>query len=133
MRVMVIPEDPTLDQYILGPVIQSAIEEAGLTGSVEILKDPHLKGASQALDPGMIRRIIGENRMMRLFILVVDRDCDRRNHEAKLKAICSEHPNLIGCLAVQEVEVWMLSLYLATIGKSIHEVRSECDPKETFA
>jgi hypothetical protein len=133
MKVMVIPEDPTLDQFIIKPVVECALVDAGVTGSVEVLYDPCLRGSSEALDPKVIGQIIADNRMIRLFILVIDLDCNRKNHETKLAALCSPYPNLIGCLAVQEVEAWMLALHLQGIGISLDTLRNECDPKETYA
>jgi hypothetical protein len=41
-RVLVIPEDPTHDQYILKPVVEAMFRSLGKPNArVEVLKDPH--------------------------------------------------------------------------------------------
>lgn len=72
--------------------------------------------------------------MTDLFLLIVDRDCNRENHAARAQARDSEHhARLLACLAVQELEVWLLALYRTELGVRWPEVREECDPKERFA
>ena len=73
MRVLVIPEDPTLDQYILKPIIERVLAEAGGTGRVEVLQNPRMRGATHALNAGIVREIIEDNSMIDLFVLAVDR------------------------------------------------------------
>ncbi len=46
----------------------------------------------------------------------------------------AEHPGrLLACLAVEEVEVWMLALHRDALGGRWPEVRADCDPKERYA
>src|SRR5690349_5555638 len=72
--------------------------------------------------------------MQDLFLLIVDRDCDREGHVAKAAARQREHEGkLIACLAIQEVEVWLLALYKDDLDCTFTEVRKECDPKERWA
>lgn len=133
MRVLVIPEDPTLDQYVVKPIIERIFLDLGRTARVDILNDPHISGAAQALDPALISEIIGDNAMIDLFLLVVDRDCDRMGHEAKTRARESEHPGkLIAALAWQEIEVWALALHRQMLPDRWPRIRTECDPKERY-
>jgi len=136
MKVLVIPEDQQLDRFLLKPVLERLFQELGKPARIEILPEPQLRGDDQALDQKLLAQIVADNRaMVDLFLLVVDRDCDRKNHVARAAARESEHRDLlIACLAVEEVETWMLALYeTEEIGASWNDVRRHCDPKEQFA
>jgi len=133
-RVMIIPEDPTLDKHILKPIIERLFDDLGYgSAQVYVLEDPHMGGVEQALDAETIAGIVQDRPMFQLFLLLVDRDC--MEHRASLIAQReAAHPSkLIACLAVQEVEVWMLALHREALGSGWAEVRSECHPKERYA
>ncbi len=134
MKVLIIPEDPTLDAHILSPIIERLFEELGRTARIEVLQDPHLEGIDQALKPEMVKRIVDENPMVELFLLIVDRDCNRFQNEARAAAREQDHPGrLLACVAFEEVEVWMLALHREALGERWGAIRSECDPKELYA
>lgn len=134
MKVLVIPEDQTHDAYIIKPIVEAICADLGRKAKVDVLPEPRLRGTSEALDPALIRRIVDGNPMVDLFILAVDRDCDRDKNEARAAARASEHPGkLIACVAVQEVEVWMLALHTDKLTTPFSEIRRHCDPKEPFA
>ena len=63
MKVLVIPEDHTYDQYILKPVIQKIFADLGRTPKVEVLPDS-LGGVDQALDRDIIAGIVAEYRVL---------------------------------------------------------------------
>lgn len=133
MRVLIIPEDPTLDSHILKPVVERIFEDLGQAARIEVLRDPHLQGVSQALDPDEVAEIVADNRMIDLFLLMVDRDCNRLKNEERASARQLEHPDrLIAAVAWQEVEVWALALHRDRLETPWTEVRAECDPKERF-
>lgn len=133
MRVLIIPEDPTLDQYVLKPVVERIFADLGRPARVEVLRDPHLSGVDQALDEGMVAGIVEDNRMIDLFLLMVDRDCDRMNNTARSGARRQEHAErIVVGLAWQEVEVWPLAIHRAEVLTPFREVRAHCDPKEAF-
>lgn len=133
MRVLIIPEDPTLDQHILKPIVEKVFDDLERTHRVEVLRDPHLSSASQALNQQVVEQIVRDNPMIDVFILAVDRDCDRDTHTAKLAARVKEHPTkLVGVLAIEEVEVWALALNRKDLDVGLAKVRAECDPKERF-
>jgi hypothetical protein len=71
-------------------------------------RNPRLRSVNQALDSSIVRHIVGTYSMIDLFLLTVDRDADE--HRAKrAHTLETEHPGrLFACLAVDEVEVWML-------------------------
>jgi hypothetical protein len=69
-----------------------------------------------------------------LFVLVVDRDCNRQGNETKAAArVAEQGGKLVACVAVQEIEVWLLALYKEELDASFSEVRKDCDPKERWA
>jgi hypothetical protein len=134
LKVLIIPEDQELDRYIAQPVVEALFDDLGRTARIAVISEPRLRGASQALDREMIARIIEENPMEDLFLLVVDRDCDREGNVAKAHARQAEHADkLIACLAVHEIEVWMLALHKESLSLSMADVRAHCDPKEEWA
>ncbi len=133
MKVLVIPEDQELDRFIVKPVFESMFEDLGIKARIDVLPEPRLRGASDALDKQTIDSIVADNPMEDLFILVVDRDCNRERNEEKAFQRQKEHAShLLTCLAVQEIEVWLLALYPENL-PSWAGVRTECDPKERWA
>lgn len=133
MKVLVVPEDPTYDQYILKPIVEQLCGDIGVPARVDVLRDPHLRGVDQALDPSILAGIVLDNPMIDLFLVMIDRDGNRRGNEAKAQARATEHRNLVVCLAIEEVEVWMLALHRDKLEEPWTEVRAEHDPKERFA
>jgi hypothetical protein len=134
VKVLIFPEDPSLDKFILKPIVERIFQDLGRTVRVDVLEEPHLAGITQALDSAIIAEVLRDNPMTALFLLIVDRDCNRFKNMEKALAREAEHGDcLIACLAVEEVEVWMLALHRDVIGAGWSEVRGECDPKERFA
>lgn len=134
MKVLIIPEDQTHDGFILQPIVEAIFESLAIPARVGVLPEPRLRGASYALDAEIIRSIVADNPMVELFLLLVDRDCDRQRHVDKAAARVAEHEGrLLACLAKQEVEVWMLALHRGQLSASWAEIRAHCDPKEAYA
>ncbi|HLL04655.1 MAG TPA: hypothetical protein VK539_28985 [Myxococcaceae bacterium] len=132
MKVLVIPEDPTLDQYILKPIVERLFTDWGKSPRIQILSKPRLRGVSQALDASILADIVATYPMVDLFLVMVDRDGDLRRPE-RVKMLESAFPQLLSCLAIEEVEVWMLALHRETLAASWHDIRAEHHPKERFA
>ena len=42
MRVLIIPEDPTLDRHVLQPIIEGVFDDLKRPARVDVLNDPHL-------------------------------------------------------------------------------------------
>jgi hypothetical protein len=134
VKVLVIPEDQELDRYVVKPVVEALFDDLGIRARVDVLPEPRLRGASEALNSAVVAEIVADNPVEDLFLLLVDRDCDRQGNAAKAAARQSEHADrMIACLAVQEVEVWMLALHKDDLDVTLGELRKECDPKERFA
>jgi hypothetical protein len=134
VKVLVIPEDPTLDQHILKPIVEALLRDLGRKARVDVLQDPHLSGVEEALSQEVIEGIVAENPMVDLFLLMVDRDCNRMRNVERAADREAGHPGrLVACLAVEEVEVWMLALHRDALGERWSAIRSDCDPKERYA
>lgn len=133
MKVLLILEDPTLDQFIVKPIVERLFEVLRRTAQVYVLTDPHLSGTGDALDGAVLQAIVEDNPMIDLFLLVVDRDCDRGGNSTKLAAREQEiGSKLIGTLALEEVETWMLACQPRPT-PAWRAIRAECDPKERYA
>jgi hypothetical protein len=130
---MIIPEDPVLDQYVLKPIVERMFEHLGRRARVQVLTSPRLQGVEQALDRGVLARVVSQYPMYDAFLLMVDRDAvESRVALASLRE--SEHPGrLFACLAIEEVEVWMLALHRERLGVPWRDVRADRDPKERYA
>lgn len=132
MKVLIIPEDPTLDGFILQPVMERLFIALDRQARIEVLRDPHIRGIDQALNEGIVSTIIEMNPMIDIFCIIVDRDCDRKNNTARAGRLEGRQPGrLVACVAVQEVEVWMLALF--SHDTPWQTIRAECDPKEMYA
>jgi hypothetical protein len=133
VKVLVIPEDPVLDQYILKPVVERLFTDLGITARVNVLWNPRLRSVNQALDALVVRAIVDTYSMTDLFLLIVDRDADaHRPERARMRE--AEHPGrLLACLAIEELEIWMLALHRHLLPSPWTEIRRERDPKERFA
>lgn len=109
-------------------------QAVGRPARVEVLSDPHLRGAQQALNRDTLQAVIDDNPMIDLFLLVVDRDCDREGNVGRVAEREREFAGrLLGCVAIEEVEVWMLGLWeQKNLPASWKEIRAHCDPKETY-
>ena len=135
LQVLVLSEDPTLDQHILKPIVEKLFDDLGRRARVVVHEPPRgrSRGVDKALDRQNLESIFEDFPFVRLFILLVDRDC-HPTRTAAVEAIVQEHADrLVACLAVEEVEVWMLALHRADLGAPWTEVRKECHPKERFA
>lgn len=134
MKVMVIPEDPVLDQYILKPVVERIFADIGKQARVQVLANPRLRGVNQALDAAIVAHIVAMYPMVDLFLILIDRDGETEGRPVELRRREQEYPaRLLGCLAIEEIEVWMLALHRERLDASWQDVRAERDPKERFA
>jgi len=116
LRVLVIPEHFSQDQYILKPIVQALLAAVGRSqAKVQVCQDPLLGGVEQAMRWERINEIIDIYPLVDLFLLIVDRDGeeDRRDQLRKIErqaaAILSAGRCLLAAHAWQEVEVWALA------------------------
>jgi hypothetical protein len=133
VKVLIIPEDPSLDQYILKPIVERLFADLGKTPRVTVLLNPRLRGVAQALNSEILADIVATYPMNDLFLVLVDRDGDEMR-TAIASARESAHPNrLFVCLAIEEIEVWMLAIHSDTLEIGWGEIRAEIHPKERIA
>jgi hypothetical protein len=132
---MIIPEEPALDQFILKPVVEAIFNEVNRMASIKVLQNPRLRSVEQALEPAQLISIINSYPQEDLFLLLVDRDCDQ-NRINRIKARELEAENVgklvIGCLAIEEVEMWAFAIYQGELPAPWQEMRQECDPKKVY-
>jgi hypothetical protein len=134
VRVLVIPEDPVKDRYILKPLVEQLFADLGRPQArVEVLENPRLRGVSEALSQQVLADIVDgpRNGMIDLFLVLIDRDGDRPGVAIERER---EHPKRLHvCLAIEEIEVWMLALHRDRVAAPWSTVRAEPHPKEAFA
>ena len=139
MRVMIIPEDFTYDQYVLKPLIQAMLNYLGKPrAKVAVCQDPQLGGVDQATNWEQIQDIIEQYGMIDLFLLCVDRDgkSGRRNKldelEEQARRILPLQKRFFAENAWQETEVWVLAGHDLPKEWNWREIRNERDPKEHY-
>jgi len=132
VKVLVITEDPTLDQYILKPIVERILADLGKTARVQVLTNPRLQGIAQALNPDIIADVVRTYPMVDLFLVMVDRDGNPRR-QSQATTLEGRQPHLFVCLAIEELEVWMLAAHRDTLSAAWSEIRQEPHPKERFA
>jgi hypothetical protein len=140
MKVLVIPEDFRLDQYLLAPIVRRMLIEVGRsTAKVEVCRDPLLRGVYEALKWDRIRPLIDMYPMVDLFLLVVDRDGEpgRRQALDRLERSANDHlrgrRTFFAENAWQELEVWGLAGQSELPGNPRWaDVRAERDAKERY-
>lgn len=141
INALVIPEDFRKDQFILKPVVERMLVHFGVRARVQVCMDPLLGGVGEALKWNRIEAILNRYRgMVRLFLLIVDRDCDpnRRTSLDTLEARACEtftgsDRTLLAENAWQELEVWVVAGATDLPNDwPWSEVRADCDPKERF-
>ncbi|MBP6632193.1 MAG: hypothetical protein KA297_22425 [Kofleriaceae bacterium] len=133
MNVLVVPEDQVNDRYIVVPVLKALFADLGKQPRITVLPEPRLRGAAQALNERLIRQIIDDNPHQDLFLIIVDGDCDPTRRTQAMARVSEHNGKVLACVAIEEVEVWMLALYKDQLGARWPEVRSHCNPKEAWA
>ena len=135
-RILIVLEDPTLDEHVVRPIVQKICQDIGqLSVRVDVLRDPWMHGVEQALDRDKWQVIVTKYPMIDLFLLVIDRDCEvaRDQRLGKLRDLVEgDRARFVGSLAIEEVEVWLLAYFARDLGIKWEAVRAECHPKERF-
>ncbi len=132
-KVLVIPEDPTNNGYILKPLVEAILADAGKPNAkVQMLTSPRLNGYDDA-----IKAIRGELSdrygFWDLWLFIPDAD---RATPASMSALESElaakQINLLCCAAQPEVEIYACVAYRAELDAPWPEVRASGSLKEIF-
>jgi len=127
--VLVIPEDPTHNGYILKPLVERMMRELGKPQArVKVLENPNLNGYDDA------RRAITEDlpltwRHFDLWLFMPDADRARNlaglEKELETQGVC-----LRCCAAKPEVEAWLLAGHRAKLQLDWKHVREHARLKE---
>ena len=129
LQVLVIPEDPTYNGYILRPIVERMLAELGKPNArITVLTSPKLNGYADA-----VRRIqsdlIDSYRHIKLWLFLPD--ADRASHlEALENKLHEQGIDLFCCAAQPEVEAWLLAGYRDKLHLSWSDVRQHTRLKE---
>jgi len=127
-NVLVIPEDPTYNGYILKPLVSKLLEFCGKgNANVEVLTEPKLSGFEHACRS--MPDIVNRYQYKHLLLFLPDRDGKERGPLfANLEA--EYGPKLICCAAVEEVEAWLLAGHIDKLNRPWPTVRADISVKE---
>ena len=130
-QVLVIPEDPTYNGYILKPLVARILEECGKgQAKVEVLTNPKVSGIEHVFS--LLPKVVERYAYFQLLLLLVDGDGkDRSRQFANFEADASARGvRLVCCAARQEVEAWLLAGHVSKLGRPWSEVRADVSVKE---
>jgi hypothetical protein len=133
VKILIIPEDPALDRFILKPIVEHIFADLGKSPWIEVLSNPRLRGVAQAFDASVLAGIVATRPMFDLFLVLIDRDGDTRRSALADQREAEHHGKLLVCLAIEEVEVWMLAIHRRNLNFPWRQIRSEIHAKERFA
>jgi hypothetical protein len=108
-RVLVVPEDQTLNGYIVEPLIEKMLAALGKPNAeIKVLPKPRVRGYDDA------RKVIPDPKTIQLYkkydLWLFLPDGDRAKGLAELETeLRSKGVPLICCAAVPEIEIWLLA------------------------
>ncbi len=128
-RVLVIPEDPTYNGYILKPLVERMLSELGKPNArVVILTNPKLNGYPHAVS-AIRGDLVDRYRHFDLWLFLPDADrasgLDNLEEEMAQRGV-----HLFCCAAQPEVEAWLLAGYRDQLGMSWADAREHRRLKE---
>lgn len=130
-KVLVIPEDPALNGYILRPLVQRVLAEVGRPNArIQILTNPRLRGYEDAV--AVLRNeLVKRYSFFDLWVFVPDADRAQegvlRVLEASMK---SKGVALVCCPAQPELEAWLIAGHLNRVALPWDEIRNHPRLKE---
>lgn len=131
VRVLVIPEDPTHNGYILKPLVEMVLADVGKpTAKVTLLTNPRLRGYDQAMD-AIRNELASKYGFFDLWLFFPDAD---RATAASMRALEGDLAragvSLLCCSAIPEVEIFACVAYRDTVGLRWSDVRAHARMKE---
>jgi len=131
-RVLVIPEDPTYNGYILRPLVEAILAEAGRPkAKVQILTNPRMTGYDHAKE-AISGRLVDSYAHWDLWIFVPD--ADRAGAEAMRlleQELQEKGVTLLCCPAQPEVETYACAAFRSEIPAGWSAARQDTRMKET--
>lgn len=131
-NVLVVPEDPTYNGYILGPLVARLMSECGKPNSrVKVLTNPKAAGYEHAKSL-IVDEVI--DRYAHFNLLLFMPDADGKDKRAEFQYIENTARDrgvqLFCCAAVEEVEAWLLAGHVDKLQAAWSEIRSNTSVKE---
>jgi hypothetical protein len=135
-RVLIVPEDPTNNGYILKPLVKKVLSRCGKPNAlVDVLDDPRVSGYEHA--KALLRtQLLEDFRFMDLMLFLPD--ADGKDRTAEFRSLEEEADRqgvrLLCCAAEQEVEAWLLAGYLDRLKVKVRwqEIRRDTSVKENI-
>lgn len=135
MNILIIPEDFRNDQYILKPLFEALLSDAGKPRArVTVCKDPLLAGVTEALKKDRLDEVLDRYPMADLFVLCVDRDGEA-HRKTKLNELEKHYGAKVIFLAEnawEELETWALAGLKLPASWAWATVRSAISVKEDY-
>jgi hypothetical protein len=141
LKVAVVCEDHTLDQFVAIPVIAALLVAVGKPNAkVAAVTNPRVRGFENLIQHAC--PILGRyGAISDVVIFIVDLDCGGKSGGRRTKAerlqrklsSCDVYPDkaiVVG--AVNEIEVWALWGMRRELSRRWSDVRAECHPKEIY-
>jgi len=135
MNVMIVPEDPTNDHYLLLPLFERLFANIRRPRTkVTICLNPRMRGIDDALNTNRLRDVMARYPMIDYFVLCVDRDGNKNRREKlnEIEKMFIEKPVLIAENAWEELETWALAGLRLPRSWVWAEVRAEVSVKERY-
>ena len=136
MKLLVIPEDVTNDQYILKPLFEKLLKSIGKPHARVRICEERLGGIGEATKSERIRKIVDRyDGMIDVLILCVDRDGDpgRRQRLDQIEEEFSEDGRrFLAENAWEELETWVLAGLDLPADWRWADIRSEVHVKERY-
>ena len=129
-NVLVIPEDPRLNGYILAPLASRLLQECGKTNArVTVLTSPKVSGFEHAC--GSMPAIVERYKHFDLLLFLPDADGKGQSRsDVFVRLESGLGRKLICCAAVQELEAWLLAGHLDKLPVSWRAIRDDISVKE---
>ena len=130
--VLVVPEDHTLDQYILLPLVRKLMAACGRPrATVNVLRKQRVQGYSDAKKV-LVEYVLPTHKYYNLLLFMPD--ADGRDRADEFRHLESEaalrNVRLLCCAAVEEVEAWLLAGHLGKLNNPWSVIRADTSVKE---
>ncbi len=133
-KVLVIPEDPTNNGYILKPLVRRMLEDCGKPNAkIIVLPNPRASGYEH-IKSLLVEQIIDRYSHFDLLLFLPDADGKNRSGEFERLEEQARHKSvkLLCCAAVQEVEAWLLAGHLHELSTNWQIIRDDVSVKENI-
>ena len=109
MKVLIIPENPRKDQYILKPIFERLFASfAKPNTKVVVCPKPSMRGVNDALNENRLKEVFNCYPMFDIFVLCVDRDGVTTRRD-RLDQLEQTFKRLVAVNAWEELETWVLA------------------------